>query len=481
MKLKSTLPIALFTGILIAGAAESCSLAPSGCTAAPKNCSLTVTSETKQFAKRPLFLTAKGTETIHIDTDNPRQTMEGFGGSFNEQGWEALMSLSAADRENVLREIFDPAIGLRFNICRTPIGSSDYALSRYTLAEKTNDYKLESFSIARDKQYLIPYIQAAMRFNPSLKVWASAWSPPIWMKDNNQYEGGKFRDEPVVYASYAEYLKRFVESYRALGIDLYMVVPQNEPGQLTGYPSCDWAPEQYRIFIRDYLGPLFAKEKNPAQIWLGTINKNEFDAHIKTTLSDPKASAFITGVGLQWDGLGAIGKVKSEYPDKKIMQTETDCGNWTWKPGFNKDKAANDFEYGAYTWKKFRSFITGGAQSYMLWNIVLNENGKNIDNKLPWPQNSAIVVDRNAKTVTYTPMFWATKHFSHFVLPGARFLESSGTDAAKSVAFMNPDGTVVVELLNESFKELPFTVQIGKLKYVANVPARSFATLIAGN
>src|SRR5262249_17364588 len=153
---------------------------------------------------------------------------------------------------------------------------------------------------------------------------------------------------------------------------------------------------------------------------------------------DPMIAAEIEGVALQWGGgLGKAGPIHSAHPELEIMQSETDCGNWWWKPGYNPDRAPNDFEYGAYTWRSFRNFLENGASSYMLWNIVLDEEGKSIDSQMPWPQNSAIVIDRQTKQVTYTPMFWATKHFSGLVDIGARWIKSSG-DYWDHIAFMNP-------------------------------------------
>jgi glucosylceramidase len=336
---------------------------------------------------------------------------------------------------------------------------------------------MEKFSMARDEEMLIPYIKAAMRYRGDLKVWASAWSPPTWMKTNGEYEGGSMRDEGPVYAAYALYLAKFVEEYRARGIDLYMIVPQNEPGTLTGYPSCDWTSGQYLVFIRDYMGPLFRDRGVEAELWLGTINHSFYEAHVGTVLSDPAAAAFVKGVGLQWDGLGQVDLVRADHPDLPIMQTETDCGNWPWLTGFDPVRARNDFEYGAYTWRKFNSFISMGCSSYMLWNIVLDESGKNIDKKLPWPQNSAIVVDRASKAVTYTPMFWATKHFSALVEPGARYAVTSGV-YMDSLAFVNPDGRTVVELLNAEDFEQTVRVEVAGKVYSCLLPAKSFATLL---
>lgn len=232
------------------------------------------------------------------------------------------------------------------------------------------------------------------------------------MKTNGAFDGGAFKDDPSVYAAYALYLARFVESYRAEGIDVSMVVPQNEPGQLTRYPSCDWTPAQYVTFIRDHLGPTFQRRSLSTQIFAGTKNTEDWD--IMAVLKDRGAARFIAGAALS-----QVAPVQAAFPSLTVMQSETECGNNHWQPGFNPERAPNDFKYAAHTFRKLRAFIAAGASSYMLWNLVLDEQGKNIDSERPWPQNAAIIVDRKTQQVTLTPMYWVTKHFSALLQPAA--------------------------------------------------------------
>lgn len=412
---------------------------------------------------------------VVVLADKTLQKVEAFGGAFNEQGWAALSALDESERQAVLRALFDPRDGLRFNWCRTPIGASDYALSRYTLAESPDDFAMAAFSIERDRRALIPYIKAAQAVRPDLKLWASAWTPPTWMKTNQAFDRGAIRDEARVYAAYALYLMRFVQAYAAEHIPVTMVVPQNEPGQLTDYPSCDWTPEQYRVFIGEHLGPLFRERLPDTHIFGGTINRPDFD--LLAVLKDPLASAYIDGVGLQWSGLDLAGQVRAIAPDMPIMQSETDCGNWHWLPGYEPEHAPNDFAYGAFTWRRYRDYFAGGSSSYMLWNMVLDEHGKNIDAVSPWPQNSAVVVNKVTKQVTLTPMFWATKHFSGLVEIGARLVETTG-GYSDAIAFSNPDGSIVVELLNDLGTARSVRVAVRSSLFDVCLPPRSFASLV---
>jgi glucosylceramidase len=294
------------------------------------------------------------------------------------------------------------------------------------------------------------------------------------MKTNRDFDGGAFRDEPGIYSAYALYLAKFVESYRAEGLGVFMVVPQNEPSQLTKYPSCDWTPKQYTTFIRDHLGPLFKSRNVPAAIYLGTINKGQWD--LTSVLQDRGALTYISGVALQWEGVRWGERVRRDFPNLAIMQSETECGNNHWEPGYRPDRAPNDFAYASYTWRKFSEFLAAGSQSYMLWNMVLDEQGKNIDSGSPWPQNSAVVVTRRDRRVTYTPMFWVTKHFSGMVDVGAHRVASHGRHR-DHVAFINPDRTIVVNLMNSATTSVALRVAVGRKHYRVTLPAQSFATL----
>src|SRR5436190_4177360 len=162
-------------------------------------------------------------------TNNHQQTIEGFGGCFNEIGWQALQALSEEHRTQVLRDLFDPVSGCGYRLCRVPVGANDFALEWYSHNEHDGDFTMEHFSIARDHQYLIPYIRAAMAIQPDLQMFASPWSPPTWMKSPRAYNYGVLRWEPEILEAYALYLLRFVQAYQEEGLPLRQLHVQNEP------------------------------------------------------------------------------------------------------------------------------------------------------------------------------------------------------------------------------------------------------------
>ncbi len=439
---------------------------------------LWVSTERTELVGSPVYSAEPKKPDYEVFPPKPadsRKMVVGYGGAFNEKGWEALQALPQAKRDEVLRRIFGDK-GLALTMGRIPIGSSDYALSRYSLDDTPGDYAMEKFSIERDRKALIPYIHAAQAVNPALRFWASAWSPPPWMKDNGAYDSGKMKDDPRTYAAYALYLAKFVEAYKAEKIPVEAVAVQNEPSVLTRYPSCRWEPAQYRTFVRDHLGPTLAKRGTGATVLLGTFNQPDNEAHARAVLEDPKARQYVGALGLQWGGLPIAKAARKLVPDLRIWQTETDCGNHHWEKGFDPVRPQNDFAYAAQTWRHMRGYLDGGAEIYMLWNIVLDETGKSIDARQPWPQNSPIVIDRKAKTVTYTPMFKAFSHWSLFSRPGDLVLQGTGTEDA--LGFADVAHRVVVQLLNPTGAERTMRVKYEGRAWDAVLPARSFGTLI---
>jgi glucosylceramidase len=285
---------------------------------------------------------------VAVNLQRRLQVMEGFGACFNELGWTALNTLPAAQRDEVLKELFSAA-GCNFSICRLPIGANDYSLSWYSHDEKSGDFALANFSISRDEVFLIPYIRAAMVHQRKLSLWASAWSPPTWMKTNGRYNGGTIRPEKRVLEAYADYLARFVKAYRERGLNLRSIHVQNEPGAEQPFPSCVWSSGQVAEFIGRFLGPKFAKEKTGADIWLGALNIGDA-AYSERVLEDPAAAPFIAGAGFQWDGRRAIGEIHKKFPKLPLMETESECGD-----------GSNDWKAAQHTWGLFRAYIGNGA------------------------------------------------------------------------------------------------------------------------
>jgi glucosylceramidase len=398
-----------------------------------------------------------------VRVDKPQQTIDGWGGCFNELGWVALQTLSPVAREEVLRNLFEPGKGLNFTICRMPIGASDYATNWYSLDDTPGDFELKHFNLERDRALLLPYIKAAMRFQPALKIWGSPWSPPAWLKVNQTYNAtgtNRMIQDAKHLATHANYLAKFVQAYRAEGVDVFAVAVQNEPFASQVFPSCVWSPEELRDFIGKYVGPTFQREKLDAQIWLGTFNNNQFSV-FNMSLSDRRAAKFISAVGLQWAGKNAIAEIKEHYPKLKKVQTESECGDGSF-----------DWEAAEYTFSLMKHYFNHGVNLYTYWNMVLDDTGRS---KWGWKQNALVTVNQLSGKVTYTPEFYLFQHFSHFVPANSVKLASDG-NFDDALAFRRPDGAVVLVLANRQDIAQKVDVKIGGGNFPVKLPAKSFNT-----
>jgi len=174
-------------------------------------------------AQATLTKVTTGPADLIVDESTTYQRFDGFGGCFNEMGWDALSVLNPDQVTTALRLLFDANVGANFRYGRLPLGASDYSLSRYTLDDTAGDFSMASFSIARDRQDLIPYIKAALQIRPDIHLWASPWIPPDWMKDSS----GNMKSDAQTQAAYALYLARFVEEYGKEGLKIEAVHPES--------------------------------------------------------------------------------------------------------------------------------------------------------------------------------------------------------------------------------------------------------------
>lgn len=445
----------------------------------------------------PVSETGKEADIV-IDPANTRQTIDGFGTCFNELGWVSLNKLDASARDSILNEMFTPGVGANFTICRMPVAANDFAVDWYSYNETAGDFEMKDFSIDHDRQTLIPFIQAALRYQPDLKIWASPWCPPSWMKYNKHYAGlstmkmarllkerlkdgestymtrvvdnglpedkeGKegtdmFIQEDAYLKAYALYFSKFIDAYRQEGIDIFAVMPQNEFNSAQIFPSCCWTAKGLANFVGKYLGPAMA-EKN-VEVMFGTMERAN-RALVDTILQDKDCARFVKGVGFQWAGKDALPKVQAKYPDIKLYQTEQECGN-----------GKNDWKGAAYSWDLMKHYLKNGVSVYEYWNTSLMEGGIS---RWGWAQNSLVVVDENGKSFRYTPEYYIMKHVSHYVLPGAKRIETSGS-YEDVLAFVNTDNSIVVVIGNAEPTDKVVSFQINGIVYSPTLKANSVNT-----
>nr|MBC9201222.1 glycosyl hydrolase [Paenibacillus sp. PL91] len=409
-------------------------------------------------------------------TEESFQQLEGFGGCFNELGYAALQHLKAEERSQVMHALFHPDGEHKFSICRLPIGASDYALEWYSLNETDGDLSMEHFSIARDQKYLIPYIKEALKLNPELKLFASPWSPPTWMKFPKAYNYGTLRWEKEILEAYALYFVKFVEAYRAEGITIHQVHVQNEVVADQKFPSCVWTGEQLRGFIRDYLGPAFERHGLETEIWLSTINAPEawdewlkkkatdFDAYANIVLSDPEAYKYVKGVGYQWAGKHALQRTVQSYPELRYMQTENECGD-----------GENTWFYARYVFNLYHHYFTNGVNAYIYWNMVLEPKGRST---WGWEQNAMLTVDKEKGLAVRNPEYYVMKHFAHFTSPNDKRIGLRGPWSGNAIAFEKPDGTRIIVLTNPFKDKRELRLSIGSKCQLLELEPESFHTIV---
>lgn len=408
-------------------------------------------------------------------TGERRQTVLGFGGCFNELGWEALNLAKKEQRDEFIKELFTED-ECNFNYGRIPIGANDFSLEWYSCDEVEGDYELKHFNIERDKEYTIPYVKEAMKYQDAFTLFASPWSPPTWMKTKKAYNYGRIKMDEEVLKAYARYFVKFVKAYEEQGIDISQVHVQNEPMADQKFPSCLWSGEDMRDFIKYYLGPEFEKSGLSTEIWLGTINgpfvdfmmaqaapfEEFYDQFANTILSDDEARKFITGVGLQWGGKHVMQQITESFPELRYMQTESECGD-----------GHNTWEHMEYIFNQMWFYFRNGAERYTYWNMALQDGGIST---WGWEQNSLCTVNKETGELVRQPEFYLMKHLSKFVKKGAKVLTTKGHWTSNTIAFENEDGSIVLVVGSNMNNERTFEFSHNGESFSAVIPPHSIHT-----
>ena len=416
--------------------------------------------------------------TVKIDTGRTDQTMVGFGMCMSELSHEALWLLPEDGRAKVLDELFSPEGGA-FTVIRTPIGASDFAKDFYSYCETPDDFEMKTFSTDHDDATLIPLIREVQKRVPSdvLKIWGSPWCPPRWMKTNRNAvcrpdkvndlseEGRIFEGEDGFVCddahmrAYALYFRRYVDSYRAKGVPLWMVMPQNEFNSDQNFPSCTWSVGQLAKFVGRHLGP--ALEGSGVELYFGTMERPNPDM-LNAVLERPAYAKYVKGVAFQWAGKDALPLVRARHPELVYVMSEQECGD-----------GRNDWRHAMHCWDLMRHYLTNGVSVYDYWNLALQKDGLS---HWGWRQNSLVVVDASTRTAVLTPEYHLLKHLSHFVRRGAKRLVTDGSHA-DVLAFVNPDRSVVVMMANKEDVSKNLAVRVDGITLGVTLPAQSVATL----
>ena len=466
----------------------------------------------KQTTK--LLSTNSGSQyRIIIDTDRSFQVMHGYGASMTDASAYVLMQLKEKNHtlyDYTMKKLFDTTDGAGFSFLRKPLGSSDYTATKnyYSYCDqKSTDLAL--FSIEHDKKYIIPALKEALRYNPSIKIMGSPWSPPAWMKTNesligitkDQKAAGKTcRLKPQYFQTYAEYFVKIIEAYQLEGIDIYALTLQNEP-QFDGakYP-CMRMNAADQIKLISYLGPMLKQKDLKTKIF---IHDHNWQLHpddrpviggdakadpielCRSILNDPNAGPYVAGTAWHCYSGGtnamknAYNTIHKEFPDKLIYCTE--ISGW----GRNRGEWAGDIN-----WTVQHNWM-GGPQNFasvsLQWNLALDHKyGPTLRDDSAAMGIVTINTD-TYKEVKFEREFYAMAQLSRAARPGSIRIQSqtikpnSTPDRLDSIAFKTANGKIALVVYNSSNTTYNFQVECNGCYFSHTITGRSFATYIWPN
>ncbi|MDP9750157.1 glycoside hydrolase family 30 protein [Thermoanaerobacter pentosaceus] len=408
---------------------------------------------------------------VKVYPQNKMQEIIGFGGALTESAAVNILALSEDQQEKVLKDYFDIEEGLGYKLCRIHMNSCDFCVDSYSCDDIEGDVELKYFNIERDKKMVIPLLKRIKKYCPDLKILVSPWSPPAWMKTNNDMcYGGKLKDK--YKKTWAEFFCKFVKAYKEEGIDIWAITVQNEPMATQIWESCIYTAEEERDFVKNYLGStLYENGLSDVKILIWDHNKDIIYERVKTVLEDKEAAKYVWGVGFHWyagDHFDQLKKIKEEFPDINLVFTEG-CQEGGVKLG--------SWELG----ERYAHEIIGDFNNYTIgffdWNIVLDTTGgpNHVGNFCDAP----IIVDKEKKQIFYQNAYYYIGHFSKFIKPGAKIVESETSDSRLEVlAAQNSDNSIAVAVLNRTDKDIDFNLVIEGKVFECKSIKRSIATFV---
>jgi glucosylceramidase len=401
----------------------------------------------------PLGATRLPNLTITVNDAIKFQRIDGFGASLTDSSaWLFWNKLSESQRRETLQMLFSRDKGIGLSVLRQPMGASDFALAPYSYDDMPlgqDDPQLNHFSVDHDRAYIIPILREALAINPNLKIMATPWSPSGWMKTSGSMIRGALL--PSAYSPLAKYFVRFVQEYENAGLPIYAVTPQNEPLNVPGdYPGMDMSAREQAEFVARHLGPAFRDARLKTKILVFDHNWDLIDFPFQV-LSDPAAASFAAGTATHC--YGGVPSVQNElherFPNKEIWMTECSGGDW---------------QTGKLLQQQVRLVIDSmrnWAQTVVLWNLALNQMHQPFLGGCTTCRGIVTVNDSSQPAqVTPTVDYTALAHASKFVAPGAVRVDSNefGQGSLEDVAFLNPDGSLVLLVMNSSGGNLTFNI-----------------------
>lgn len=435
-------------------------------------------SITDKIVFKELAQPTEGEVSIFVDPAKTFQTFLGIGAALTDASAETFAKLPKEKQQEFLQAYYNKDKGIGYTLARTNIHSCDFSSGSYTYVSE-GDTSLNSFNINHDKQFRIPFIkQAIAAAGGKLTLFASPWSPPAFMKTNNEMlHGGKLK--PAFDQSWANYFTKFIKAYEKEGIPVWGITVQNEPMATQKWESCIFTANEERDFLKIYLGPTMKKEGlGNKKIIVWDHNRDLMFHRANIIFDDPEAAKYAWGMGFHWyeDWSGGqpmyenVGLVHKAYPDKNLLFTEG-CAE-----SFNA-KRINFWGLGEEYGRSMINDFNNGTVGWTDWNILLDETGgpNHVGNFSFAPMHA------NTQTgeLIYTNSYYYIGHFSKFIRPGAKKITSaSSRSQLLTTSFINEDGKIAIIVMNQSDKKITYNLCIGKNGAIVNILPHAIQTLV---
>jgi len=415
---------------------------------------------------------------VFINPNKTFQTFLGIGGALTDAAAETFYKLPETKQAEVLNAYYDSEKGIGYTLARTTIHSSDFSSDTYSYVTDA-DSTLSSFNIEHDRKFRLPLIKKAIAAaGGKLTMYASPWSPPAWMKDNNDMlHGGKLKTQH--YQNWANYFTKFINAYEKEGVPIWGVSIQNEPMATQKWESCIYTAENERDFLKNNLGPTLEKDGlGDKKIIVWDHNRDLMTQRASVIFDDPEASKYAWGMGFHWyeDWSGGqcmyenVGRVHEMYPSKNLLFTEGCAEN------FNASKY-NAWGLGEEYGRSMINDFNNGTVGWTDWNILLDEIGgpNHAGNYCFAPVHA----DTKTGELRYVNSYYYIGHFSKFIKPGAKRVSAVASRGdLMTTSFLNEDGKLVVVVMNQTNRPVDYKLWIGgKVASTKSLP-HSIQTLV---
>jgi glucosylceramidase len=405
--------------------------------------------------------------TLTVTPATTYQGIVGFGAAFTETSVFNLCSITPAKKNQVLNAFFNPYTGAGYTVCRVSINSCDFSLGQYAYDNTSGDYNLDNFDISHDKKWLIPTVKEAMVVPGSnFMLFGSPWSPPAWMKsNNNMLNGGQLKSD--CFSAWALYYVKYVNAMKDNGVTIWGLTVQNEPWATQTWESCIYSAAQERDFVKNYMGPTLAKNNITAKVMIWDHNKDILVDRATTVLSDTGAAKYVWGTAYHHyggDHFDQMNTVHDAFPLKTMLGTENSVHT-----GFSEvERMAHEIIGDLNSW----------STGYLTWNMVTDMSGGPFHDRSPGVPGDALV-DTTTSAVTYPPNYYYMTHFSKYMRPDAVRIACvySGTDL-EATAVKNTNGVITVAVLNKTANTVNFKLKQGTQIVKQSIPAHSLMDII---